>query len=159
MTNQGEREDEAGAEETAAVNLYLMNKYLNQPGEIRQALIDTWHAAWIARGATTNALWTCPACAFTFDRAHEDESGGFSCPSCAEARLTKQVAALTATVEALEGEIEAAAAEACDYCRHKCELHRGEYGWLHTYNAISVDCGAESIHQRAWARTQREAGR
>lgn len=37
-------------------------------------------------------LWTCPECAFSFDATHVDESGGYSCPCCAEARLTAELA-------------------------------------------------------------------
>jgi len=40
-------------------------------------------------------LWSCPNCAFTFDAGHDNADGsGYSCPVCAEARLTKEVAEL-----------------------------------------------------------------
>jgi hypothetical protein len=34
----------------------------------------------------------CPACAFTFDRVHEDEGGGYSCPLCEIERLRAELA-------------------------------------------------------------------
>ncbi len=45
-------------------------------------------------------LWTCPACAFTFDACHQDDTpeGGYSCPSCAEQRLQAGAAALRAAL-------------------------------------------------------------
>src|SRR6266545_4315065 len=48
-------------------------------------------------------LWTCPACAFTFDACHQDDTpeGGYSCPSCAELRLQAEEAALRAALEHL----------------------------------------------------------
>lgn len=33
-------------------------------------------------------LWQCPDCAFAFDASHTDNDGSYSCPCCAEARLT-----------------------------------------------------------------------
>lgn len=36
----------------------------------------------------------CPVCAFTFDAAHEDTTGGYSCPACAEVKL-REILALT----------------------------------------------------------------
>lgn len=37
--------------------------------------------------APEDGLWTCPACAFSFSREHEDEGGGYSCPLCRVAAL------------------------------------------------------------------------
>jgi rubrerythrin len=34
----------------------------------------------------------CPTCGFTFDEFHTDADGGYSCPVCAEARVTIDVA-------------------------------------------------------------------
>lgn len=46
---------------------------------------------------------SCPDCAFTFDAFHEDASGGYSCPACAEARLTAEVARLAVAVRVQRG--------------------------------------------------------
>jgi hypothetical protein len=47
------------------------------------------------------ALWTCPDCAFSFDASHEDTNGGYSCPCCAEARLTAERDAAHAVIRRL----------------------------------------------------------
>lgn len=41
-------------------------------------------------------LWQCPDCAFSFDAMHADEGGGYSCPACAETRLTAALALASA---------------------------------------------------------------
>jgi hypothetical protein len=48
-------------------------------------------------------LWTCPACAFTFDACHQDDKpeGGYSCPACAELELQAEAATLRAALEYL----------------------------------------------------------
>lgn len=47
------------------------------------------------RAADAVPLWECPDCAFRMDAAHVDETTGtHSCPSCAEARLAKELAAM-----------------------------------------------------------------
>jgi hypothetical protein len=53
--------------------------------------------------AAQPALWTCPACAFTFDACHQDDTpeGSYSCPCCAELRLQAEAAALRAALEHL----------------------------------------------------------
>jgi hypothetical protein len=40
--------------------------------------------------ATNGLLWECPDCAFAFDAMHKDEDGGYSCPVCEVARLTRE---------------------------------------------------------------------
>ena len=37
-------------------------------------------------------LWECPACGFGFDARHEDEGGGYSCPSCRQDELEAELA-------------------------------------------------------------------
>jgi hypothetical protein len=50
------------------------------------------------------ALWECPDCAFSFDASHRDETTNYflepvySCPNCAEARLSAEVARLRAAL-------------------------------------------------------------
>jgi hypothetical protein len=44
-------------------------------------------------------LWSCPDCAFSFDAMHVDESGGYSCPVCAEARLEQENVVLKRAIE------------------------------------------------------------
>lgn len=39
----------------------------------------------------TGKVWTCNACAFTFDAMHLNTSGTYVCPCCAEARLESQL--------------------------------------------------------------------
>lgn len=45
------------------------------------------------------SLWTCPDCAFSFDAAHKDEDGGYSCPVCGEARAERRLGAVLALCE------------------------------------------------------------
>ena len=45
-------------------------------------------------------LWSCPACAFTFDAMHVDaDTGEYSCPACAELRLTAERDAALAAIQ------------------------------------------------------------
>jgi 8-oxo-dGTP diphosphatase len=49
------------------------------------------------------SLWSCPECGFTFDTLHVDVvelGGGYSCPACAELRLSAEVAVLRAQRDA-----------------------------------------------------------
>ena len=41
---------------------------------------------------STEHCVSCPDCAFTFDSAHTDQDGGYSCPCCAEAALVARLA-------------------------------------------------------------------
>lgn len=43
----------------------------------------------------------CPDCAFTFDAVHIDQNGGYSCPSCAEARQAADLSRLREERDAL----------------------------------------------------------
>jgi rubrerythrin len=52
------------------------------------------------------ACWSCPDCAFTFDAMHEDAEGGYSCPACAEIRLTAERDKLRAELSDLYPAIE-----------------------------------------------------
>lgn len=47
----------------------------------------------------------CPACAFTFDEDHTDaaDPDSYSCPVCAELRLTRENEALKALVQSAQG--------------------------------------------------------
>ncbi len=60
---------------------------------------------------TDVALWSCPDCAFTFDAVHTDVGGGYSCPACAESRLSAALAVLRAQRDATLAECDAAVAE------------------------------------------------
>lgn len=41
---------------------------------------------------STELCVSCPDCAFTFDSAHTDADGGYSCPVCVEIRLEARIA-------------------------------------------------------------------
>jgi len=43
----------------------------------------------------------CPDCAFTFDAAHEDEGGGYSCPLCSEIALQAEVERLREALDSI----------------------------------------------------------
>jgi hypothetical protein len=40
--------------------------------------------------AIRGEVWSCPDCAFTFLREHEDWAGGHSCPSCGERKAERE---------------------------------------------------------------------
>lgn len=46
-------------------------------------------------------MWDCPDCGFSFDARHEDVGGGYSCPVCAEVRLTAALRDLAEEYERL----------------------------------------------------------
>ena len=61
--------------------------------------------------ATDNAkLWECPDCGFAFDAVHTHKDGGYSCPCCAEMRLSTALASAEALNERLRDAVEAALA-------------------------------------------------
>lgn len=83
-----------------------------QRQEVREAVAQAWltphqraafecgfniGAEWQAR--QTPRLWSCPACAFTFDAVHTEQDGSYSCPACAEKRLSEALEACAAALE------------------------------------------------------------
>lgn len=86
-------------------NAKLVEETVNifAPAEAKRAL-DELRAAL----ASAPQLWQCPDCAFSFDAMHADEGGGYSCPACAETRLTAALASANALNERLVAELEAA---------------------------------------------------
>jgi len=42
------------------------------------------------RARASQAMWTCPDCAFSFAAEHTDPDGSYTCPCCAEAALTAE---------------------------------------------------------------------
>jgi len=46
-------------------------------------------------------LWSCPDCAFSFDKIHEDEGGGYTCPLCEVGRLRKTLDAAQTVINDL----------------------------------------------------------
>lgn len=73
------------------------------PGDICDLLdeVDAQRAAKETAERERVKVWSCPDCAFSFDAFHTDQDGGYSCPACAELRLSSEVATLTATVAGL----------------------------------------------------------
>lgn len=53
-------------------------------------------------------LWVCPDCAFGFDAVHGDEGGGYSCPVCENADLSRRLAEAGRENERLKPIVDAA---------------------------------------------------
>ena len=62
---------------------------------------EAYGRAWDSALSAAPQLRQCPDCMFTFDATHTDEDGGYSCPNCAEERLSDALASANVLNERL----------------------------------------------------------